>query len=69
MTEAPVAFAFPRERPQAKLAAARSYPARVARQVALALQRRVDRGEFVDHALGGHPKPATDGRLKTGHHE
>lgn len=52
MTEVAVAFAFPRERRQAKLAAPKSYPARVARQLALAHapQRRVDRGEFVDHA-------------------
>ena len=52
MTEVAVAFAFPRARRQTKLAAPKTYPARVGRQLALgyALQRRVDRGEFVDHA-------------------
>jgi hypothetical protein len=26
-------------------------------------------GHLILSMLGGHPKPATDGRLKTGHHE
>jgi hypothetical protein len=53
MTEVSVPFDFSRRRQsKPKPEEPRSYPARVARQLALAheLQRRLERGEFADHA-------------------